>query len=395
LDPIKNPFSPGAGAPPPEMVGRASLLRQAEILFGRTLAGRSEKSIIMTGLRGVGKTVLLNEIRKIAEAAGFETISVEASDSGSLADAIAPGLRQVLFQLDSSERVRRALRVLKGWAERLQITVEGEKFTLGLGGEPEPGVGDSGNYEADLRDLFRAVAESAQDRGKGVALLIDEIQYLNQTELGALIVAMHHLQQRQLPFVLVGAGLPTLPALAGNAKSYAERLFSYPIIDALSRSESDLALEEPVKTLGATFHSEALKQIFDQTEGYPYFLQEWGYHSWNISDGPLITGEDVRSATNRVVQRLDESFFRVRFDRLTPSEKRFLRFMAELGKDGCKTGELAEAMGQRITNLGPTRAKLLQKGMIFTPAHGDLRFTVPRFADFMKRTMPENPLQPS
>lgn len=385
---VKNPFSPGAGAPPPELVGRGQILAQAEVLFARVLAGRAERSMLMTGLRGVGKTVLLNEIARLAEKADYHSVYLEAPEDKSLPDMLAPKLKSLLFDLDRiqgiSEKVKRSLRVFRGWLGTPQVTMN--DVTFGLAYDPEQGVADSGDLEADLVSLFESIAEAAQDRKSGVALLIDEVQYLQQSELSALIVAMHRLQQRQLPFVFIGAGLPTLPGLAGDAKSYAERLFSYPDVGALTRSDSATALVEPTRQQDVAFTDDALDEIYAQTQGYPYFLQEWGYQSWNVAEDSPIDLEDVRNATESVLPRLDESFFRVRYDRLTPSERRYLRAMAELDQP-CKSGEIAAKLDVKTTSLGPTRAQLMAKGMVYSPAHGDLTYTVPLFGEFMKRVM--------
>ncbi len=392
MDPVQNPFSPGAGAPPPELVGRSQILEQARVLFGRVIAGKPEKSVILTGLRGVGKTVLLNEMKELANDAGYREVFIEAPEEKSLGDMLAPAFRTLLFDLDRmqgvSEKVKYGLRVFRGWLGTPQVTIN--DVTFGLAYDPEKGVADSGNLEADLIALFVAVGEAARDRKCGVALLIDEVQYLNQEELSALIVAMHRLQQLQLPFVLIGAGLPTIPGLAGAAKSYAERLFSYPIVGALSESDSALALSEPTKAQGVSFSKDALKEVFRLTRGYPYFIQEWGYQAWNISEDRHIDVADVERATSRVIPRLDESFFRVRYDRLTPSERRYLRAMAELGPSSCRTGAIADFLEVKTTSLGPVRAKLINKGMVFSPEHGEMAFTVPLFDEFMKRVMPQS-----
>jgi hypothetical protein len=390
MDPIKNPFSPGAGAPPPELVGRDPILEQARILLGRIKARRAEKSMLLTGLRGVGKTVLLNEIERLAAAAAYRTISLEAHEDKPLGPLIASNLRTLLYELNrlagAGDKVRRGLAVLRGFIGALKVTV-GE-VSVGLDIDPEVGTADSGDLEIDLPHLFVAVAEAAEERRCAVALFIDEIQYFNQKELGALIMAMHKVQQRQLPLVLLGAGLPILPGLAGESKSYAERLFSFPEIGALSAADSAKALREPAKAAGVILAPAALQDIFRLTRGYPYFLQEWGYQSWNLAAASPITLADVNSATPAVISRLDRNFFRVRFDRLTPSEKNFLRAMARLGPDAHRTGDIAETLGVKVTSLGPVRAKLIRKGMIYSPAHGDIAFTVPLFDEFMVRAMP-------
>ena len=390
MDKIINPFSPGAGSPPPELAGREGVMEQARVLFARTLARRPEKSLLLTGLRGVGKTVLLNEMERMASAAGYRTILVEAHEGKSLAALLAPQLRRLLFELDriagAGNKARRGLAVLKSFVGAIRFKVG--DVDIGLDIEPEPGTADSGDLEADLPSLFIAVAEAAQERGVAVAILIDEIQYFTSSELSALIMAMHKMQQRQLPLVLIGAGLPILPGQAGESKSYAERLFSFPAIGPLPERDAISALQDPVRAAGEDFEPAALLEIFRVTKGYPYFLQEWGYQAWNHAAASPISLEVLQQTSALVSQRLDENFFRVRFDRLTPREKIYLRAMAELGAGPYRTADVAEKMGVKITTLGPVRASLIKKGMVYSPSHGDMAFTVPLFDEFMRRAMP-------
>lgn len=390
MNPIKNPFSPGAGSPPPELVGREPVLEQARILLGRIKLKRSEKSLLLTGLRGVGKTVLLNEIERLARANSYHTITIEAHEDKALGPLIASHLRTLLFEIDrlagAGDKVKRGLRVLRSFIGGLNITMG--DVTMGLNIDPEQGTADSGDIEIDLPNLFVAVGEAAEERNIAVAVLIDEIQYFNQKELGALIMAMHRVQQRQLPVLLIGAGLPILPGLAGDSKSYAERLFNFPNIGALSEADSAKALRDPAQAAGVDFDDDALRDIFNLTKGYPYFLQEWGYQSWNLAESSPITLQVAQNATSTVIPRLDQNFFRVRFDRLTPSEKNFLRAMAALGSGAQRTGDIADKLGVKVNGLGPVRAKLIKKGMIYSPAHGDMAFTVPLFNEFMIRTIP-------
>jgi hypothetical protein len=390
MDPIKNPFSPGAGSPPPELVGRDPLLEQARILLGRVKQKRPEKSMLLTGLRGVGKTVLLNEIERMAKGVEYRTIVIEAHEAKSLGPLIAPYLRNLFYELDriagAGDKVRRGLRVLRSFLGVLQLTYE--DVSIGLDVDPEKGSADSGDLEIDLPNLFIAVGEAAQERNTAVAVFIDEIQYFNQKELGALIMAMHKVQQQQLPVVLLGAGLPILPGLAGESKSYAERLFNFPDVGELTREDAVKALREPAQAAGVGFDADALNEVFRLTKGYPYFLQEWGYQAWNLAVTSPITLAVVQNATATVIPRLDQNFFRVRFDRLTPSEKNFLRAMAALGRGAHRTGDIADALKVKVTSLGPVRAKLIKKGMIYSPAHGDMAFTVPLFDEFMIRAMP-------
>ncbi|MDP2865020.1 MAG: ATP-binding protein, partial [Elusimicrobiota bacterium] len=279
MDQIKNPFSPGAGSPPPELVGRNDIIEKSKILLGRVRERRSEKSLLLVGLRGVGKTVLLNEIERLTNTAGYHTITLEAHEDKPLAALLAPHLRRILFELDRMEglsnKVKRGLGVLKSFIGSIKIKVAEVEFGLDI--EPERGTADSGDLEVDLSNLFIAVAEAAQDRGTALAILIDEIQYLSIKELSALIMGMHKMQQRQLPLVLIGAGLPILTRLAGESKSYAERLFEFPSIGPLSEVDATKALQGPVVRAGVAFSDDAIKEIFRVTQGYPYFIQEWGY----------------------------------------------------------------------------------------------------------------------
>lgn len=391
MDPIKNPYSPGAGAPPPELVGRDPILRQAEILLGRIKLGRPEKSMLLTGLRGVGKTVLLNEIQKRAEGINYQTIFIEAHEDKSLGALLVPYLRALLFNIDRmaglGNKAKRALSVLKSFVKSLKVTY-GE-ITLGLDIEPELGSADSGDLEIDLPQLFVAVGEAALDANCAVAVLIDEIQYLSRIELGALIMAMHKLQQRQLPVLLLGAGLPVLPGLAGESKSYAERLFNFPIIAELSREDAYKALQDPALATSVEFEESALDKIYEYTKGFPYFLQEWGYKAWNQAESSPITSNDIEKATREVINQLDENFFRVRFDRLTHGERNFLRMMAAIGKGPYKVADIASKYDLKVSSLSPIRASLLKKGMIYSPSYGFIAFTVPLFDEFMKRTMPD------
>ena len=391
MDPINNPFAPGAGSPPPELVGRDLLLEQARILLGRIKIRNAAQSMLLTGLRGVGKTVLLNEIKRLAQGQEYRTLEIEAHEDKPLGPLIAPHLRTILYDLDriagAGNKARRALAVLRSFVGALKVEV-GE-VTLGLDIEPEKGAADSGDLEIDLPNLFIAVAEAAAERNCAIAIMIDEVQYFNQKELGALIMAMHKIQQGRLPLVLIGAGLPILPGLAGESKSDAERLFSVPDIGALSEEDAAKALRDPARTKGVVFEETALKEIFRLTEGYPYFIQEWGYQSWNLAAASPITIEVVKAATASVIPRLDKNFFRVRFDRLTPGQKHFLRAMAEFGKGAQRTSDVAEFLKIKITSLGPVRAKMISKGMIYSPSHGDMAFTVPLFDEFMRRAIPE------
>ena len=391
MDPLLNPFSPGAGSPPPELAGRDDLLMQARVTLGRIKAGRYEQSLMLVGLRGVGKTVLLNRVRELATEAGYGVAMIEATESRSLPELLLPALRQILYRLDGmagvSDKVKRSLRVLRSFVGAIKLKV-GE-LEVGLDIDPEKGTADSGDLEADLAELFVALGEAAKDRGTAVALIVDEIQYLSETEMSALIMTIHRVSQRQLPVVLIGAGLPQLIGLAGRSKSYAERLFSYPYVGPLSTNDAKEALRGPVTQLGVAFTDEALDELASLTHGYPYFLQEWGYAAWNLAPATPIDSMIVKRATTAAISKLDGSFFRVRFDRLTPREKDYLRALAELGPGPHRSGDIADGLGMKVQSIAPLRSGLIRKGMIYSPAHGDTAFTVPLFDEFMRRTMPD------
>jgi AAA ATPase domain len=393
MNPLTNPFSPGAGNQPPELAGRSELLRQVEILLARTKAGRTEQSMFMVGLRGVGKTVLLNKVREMAQAQGYQALLIEAHESKALPNLLLPSLRQTLFALDRmqnvSQKVKRGLRVLRSFIGAVKVKVGDAEFGLDI--DPETGSADSGDLEADLAELFVAVGEAAADRQTAVAIIIDELQYMTELEMSALIMATHRVSQRNLPLVLIGAGLPQLVGLAGKSKSYAERLFTYPELGALSLADASLALQGPVATQGVSFTPEALAEVFRVTQGYPYFLQEWGYQSWNMAGQSPIDEDLIRQTTVASTARLDQSFFRVRFDRLTPREKDYLSALAELGTGNQRSGGVAERLGVKVQTIAPLRSSLIKKGMIYSPAHGDTAFTVPLFDQFMLRTMPDGP----
>jgi type II secretory pathway predicted ATPase ExeA len=391
MDPLNNPFSPGAGSPPPELAGRDELLEQARITLGRIKAGRYEPSLMLVGLRGVGKTVLLNRIRELAEKEHYGVLMIEATESRSLPELLLPALRQILFQLDAmanvSEKVKRGLRVLRSFIGAIKLKTGDMELSLDI--DPERGAADSGDLEADLAELFVALGEAALDRKTAVAIIVDEVQYLSEMEMSALIMAVHRVSQRQLPLVLIGAGLPQLVGLAGRSKSYAERLFRYPEVGALPVRYAKEALQDPVKSQGASFSDAALDELVGATHGYPYFIQEWGYHAWNLATTSPIDVDVVRQTTIVAIRKLDESFFRVRFDRLTPREKDYMRALAELGPGAHRSGDIADHVGMKVQSIAPLRSGLIRKGMIYSPAHGDTAFTVPLFDEFMLRTMPD------
>ncbi len=376
--------------PPPELAGRDDLRETIRIALERVRAGRPSKSILMVGLRGVGKTVLLDRLRDDAEASGIQTLRVEAPESRSLPAILAPQLRLALLRLSRNERAKefaqRALRGLAGFAKALKVKYR--DIEVGFDFEPEPGLADNGDLESDLVALLEAAGVAAKKAGTVLALFVDELQYVKEDELAALITALHRTAQRSLPVVLVGAGLPQLPGRMGRAKSYAERLFDFPQIGPLPIEAARIAITKPAEAEGVKVNEDALQRIIEDTRCYPYFLQEWGKHSWDMADTSPIELSDVAQASVAAVAALDESFFRVRFDRLTPSEKKYLRAMAEIGPGPHRSGDIADKLGRDVTSLGPTRSQLISKGMIWSPGHGDTGFTVPLFDEFMKRIMP-------
>jgi AAA ATPase domain len=390
MDPVRNPFAPGAGTPPPAFAGREELLEKARIALLRVREGRAAKSLLLIGLRGVGKTVLLNRIHELAEAEGYRALLIETTEGMDIGQLLLPPLRRVLLALDrlegANEQVRRGFRVFRSFAKSLKVKVGDIEVSLGI--EEERGVADTGSLEADLPDLLVAVAQAGAARKTPIALIVDELQYLPEEELSALILSMHKIAQKQLPLILFGAGLPQLVGQSGKSKSYAERLFEFSEVGPLSRLHATAALDQPVRREGVYFTSEALDAIADITLGYPYFLQEWGYHVWNAATASPITAAMVQAAEPATIRSLDESFFRVRFDRLTPREKDYLRGMAELGPGPHRSGDVAEALGVAVASVAPVRSSLIKKGMIYSPAHGDTAFTVPLFDAYLKRTMP-------
>ncbi len=386
MDPLRNPFAPGAGSRPPELAGRSALLQQAELALRRVRLGRSEKSQMLLGLRGVGKTVLLNRIAELADVIGYEQAQLEAPEGRPLATYLVPALKSILLRLDRVEQAKawagEAMAALRGFAGAFKVSVGEVKVGLS-----EAVVADSGNLEVDLPELLVSTARAAKAAGTSMVILIDEVQYLSEDELRGLIVALHRISQKGLPMILFGAGLPQLAALAGEAKSYAERLFDFPGVGALDEEAAAQAIADPIRDEGAAITREALAEIVRVTEGYPYFLQEWGKHTWQQAMGPEINLNDVLAATQSARAALDSNFFRVRFDRLTPREQAYLNAMAQLGEGPHRSGAIAEAMGLKVERTGPLRSGLIRKGMVWSPAHGMTAFTVPMFAAFMQRAM--------
>lgn len=385
MDAVLNPFSPGAGSPPPELIGRSEVLEDARVLIGRLKAGRSVQSLLLNGLRGVGKTVVLNEIRDMARKQGILPIKIEINEDETLAEQLVPLLKDTFFDLDrlakAKDKIKKGIVALRNFMGTLKLRYG----DFGIDIEPIPGLADSGSLQHDLIALFRCVGEAAAEQSNAVLLLIDEIQCLPGKDLRALIMMAHEMQQERLPVAIVGAGLPILPGLVGNVKTYAERLFLFPTVGALSEDEAMRAIRVPLSEGGVAIDGRALRLVAQESRGYPYFIQEWGYQLWNRAAGKPIQSKDVSALAEKVEARLDANFFRVRIERLTPGERDFLKNMGKVGGPNVRMGELAKAMRVKVTALGPRRTSLIRKGMIYSPAYGEIAFTVPMFAEFLRR----------
>ena len=390
MDPALNPYVPGAGTRPPVIAGRDDLVTAATLALRRARGGLHGKSFIAVGLRGVGKTVVLNKVQELAEDDKYHVIFVEAHDDASLPKLLIPQLRTALLRMSNSAAARelahRGLRVLRSFAKSLNVKVGDIEVGLDFG--EEIGLADSGDITNDLPELLQVVGQAAKARGTALAIMIDELQYLSATELSALVMAVHRVSQRGLPIVVLGAGLPQLLAKMGDSKSYAERLFDFPRVEALSDADATTAITEPARRQGVLFTEGAVNEIIRVTKGYPYFLQEWGFVSWNIARGDQITQDDVERARPEAIRRLDESFFRMRLERMTPTERKYIAAMASLGPGPHLSGDIATAYGAKVSTVAPLRSSLIAKGMIWSPAYGSTDFTVPLFDDFIRREFP-------
>jgi hypothetical protein len=396
MDPRLNPYAPGAGSNPPELAGRDVVLERAAVALDRIRAGRAAQSLILYGLRGVGKTVLLNRIRLDAEARGLESIRVEAPEDRSLPAMLAPAMRATLLRLNRIEAAKAAVgRALSGLAGFIKaLKVKYADIEVGIDAQPERGLADSGDLENDLTELLGQVGRAARACGTAVVMYIDELQYVDEIEIAALVRAAHAISQENLPVTLLAAGLPQLLGKMGKAKSYAERLFIFERIDRLDHASAEIALRRPANDEGVEFEPAAVSRILFDTQGYPYFLQEWGKHAWNIAERSPIRLADAVRAHDEALNELDASFFRVRFDRLTPLEKAYVRAMAALGEGPFRSGDVAAQLGRKVSSIAPVRDSLIKKGMIYAPQHGDTAFTVPLFGGFLRRTMPDEPMLP-
>ena len=392
MDPNQNPYNPGAGTPPPELAGRDPLMSQAKAAIERVKRGRPAKSFIMLGLRGVGKTVLLNEFERIAEALNCQTAMLESDPERPMAAQLAPQLHRILLKLDRVKKagadLNNAFGMLRSFAGAFKVALGELEF--GLAAQPA-----TGDLTIDLTDLFIAIGQAAQKRDVAVVLLIDEIQYLSKSDLSALIMALHKISQRQLPLLLFGGGLPQLARLAGDTKSYAERLFDYPAIGPLDAESARLALAAPAAREKVKYAPEALDYVIAQTGGYPFFLQVWGSHCWNEAPASPITLKHAQEASKRAVEALDESIFKVRLARLTERQRGYARAMAELGPAPANSSDVARLLGLTVSQSAPIRDELVKKGMAYSPERGLIAFTAPKFDEFMHRVMPAAPKPPA
>lgn len=397
MDPIRNPYTPNAGAQPPAVLGRDVQLRTFDLLLRRMSVGRTEQSMIITGLRGVGKTVLLGRFRGKAQELNWVVVEREASkhDDEQFRRQMVSSIRTSLFEMSPKarwgHRMQRAAAVLKSFS--VSVDPSGT-LTGGIDVDAAQGFADQQELQADLTDLLVAVGEAAKEANRGLVLLFDEVQFLSTTQLEALISALHKTVQRGLPVTMVGAGLPQIAELAGDAKSYSERLFKFPRIGNLEDKDARAALAEPAQAEDADYSDDALDLAVEVTGGYPYFLQELGYAVWGVAAGPMITREDVALAVPTYEAKLDESFFRVRLDRTTEMERIYLRAMAELGSEAQRAQDVAAVIGRKSTQMGPTRAQLINMGLLYTPEHGYAAFTVPHFDKFILRAIPELMMPP-
>jgi hypothetical protein len=386
-----NPYSPGAGVRPAELAGRSQQIEDFSVLRYRAVAGRPVQSMVLYGLRGVGKTVLLNELMDDARKEDWIVAKIEA-DVGStpfrsqVASALNTALRHAQGKPKVAGRFKSALRTFKSFS--LGAAPDGS-FSVGIELDPDRGRADTGSLQADLSDLAVDLGEAARELGVGVALFIDEMQHLEKEALAAICQACHEAGQQGLPFFVVGAGLPNLPGALAEAKSYAERLFNYISIDRLQRADAVLAIEAPATDEGVSWDSDAIELVVSASGGYPYFIQQFGQTAWNAASQTPIDAGDARDGIRKGWELLDDGFFRARWERATPAEREYLKTMAADGDGPSSTGEVADRLVRKRTALGPVRASLIAKGLVYSPEHGQIAFTVPGMADFIARNATE------
>lgn len=392
MDRLRNPFTPGAGALPPELAGRSSVIDDGRVLAGRALLGRYEKSLLLIGLRGVGKTVLLKYLAENAKRSGVVPVVIEVRNAQSDFEELALRVKDALCTIDFSSRVKdsvnHAFSTLRNFVRTFSLNIG----DFGIAVETARGVASSGKMELDLSEVLLACARAAKESNKAIGMYVDELQNLQLEAMRGIIVALHFAAQESLPLYLVGSGLPSIRALVGKSKTYAERMFNYAEIGALCKEDVDLAITVPLNNNGLDIEADAIAEVFESTKGYPYFLQEYGYQLWNAAERSTISADDVRSIAPDVQRRLDANFFDVRFDRISSREKDFLRAMAGCPQDkAVPMAEIADKMGRSQSAISPVRASLIRKGVVYSPEYGRIAYTVPMFADYLKRTMRLNP----
>ena len=384
MDPIGNPYTPNAGSRPPELAGRESEIKQFEVLVGRLKRGATEQSIIVRGLRGVGKTVLLNAFEDQAESEGFLTFYHELTPDTNLVDELARDAERALDRLSLGARLSGRIRGALGHLKTIRLTGP-EGFGLAV----DLQSADEGTITADLTDLLLQLGAAARENGTGIAVFLDELQFVDEVQYRALISALHRATQKELPIAVAGAALPQIPLLTGEARSYAERLFDFPMIANLDEPAATMALVEPARRQGVEYSPDALAKALEWTAGYPFYIQQLGKHAWNLATESPIAVDDVERAMPAAQAALDKSIYEVRVQRATEGERRYMRAMAELGPGPYRSGQVAEKAGQSVTQASPTRQQLMTKGLIYaTEDFGYVDFTVPRFAEFMRRYMP-------
>jgi AAA ATPase domain len=384
VDPVSNPYTPNAGSRPSELAGREGELRQFEILVARLKRGTTDQSLIVKGLRGVGKTVLLNSFEDLAEAQGFLTYYHELTPDSSLLDNLVRDAESALARLKLSERAGRRVREALGGLRTIKLT-----GPAGFGLQVELRDASEGTITTDLTELFLELGRAARDKESGIAFFLDEVQFVEEVQYRSMISALHRSTQKQLPITVAAAGLPQIPRLSGEARSYAERLFDFPTIASLSEEDARGALAGPAAKLGVEYSAEAIAAALEWTEGYPFYIQQLGKHAWNLAEASPIGLEVVREAMPAAQAALDRSIYEVRIQRATANEQRYMRAMADLGAGPYRSGAVAKQLGKPASSLSPVRQQLLSKGLIYsTEDYGYIDFTVPRFDEYMRRSMP-------
>ena len=388
MDRLRNPFTPGAGALPPELAGRSAIIEDGRVLAGRTLLGRYEKSLLLIGLRGVGKTVLLKYLAENARRTDVVPVIIEVRNADSDFEELALRVKDALCTIDFTSRakdsVNRAFSVLRNFVKTFSLNIG----DFGIEVETARGIASSGRMELDLSEVLLACARAARESGKAIGMYMDELQNLQLEAMRGIIVALHFAAQESLPLYLVGSGLPSIRALVGKSKTYAERMFTYAEIGALCKADVDLAITVPFNNNGLEIEQDAITEVFEKTRGYPFFLQEYGYQLWIAAEKSPISADDVRQIVPVVQKRLDTNFFDVRFDRISNREKEFLRAMAEFPQDkAIPMSELVGKMRRPLNAVSPIRASLIKKGVVYSPEYGGIAYTVPMFADYLRRAM--------